>query len=79
MSDLPDDDVELTEDEQEALEFFAHHLDMNGIAISSVEDGIVLGINKEKLKELLKIAEESEEGRIVIFVDQGDGPTEPLN
>jgi hypothetical protein len=55
-----DDDVEVQE--------FIEALDTDGIAISSVLDGVIIAVTKDKLQEFLKVANSNGEDRIIIFV-----------
>lgn len=68
MSDKKSSDE--TIHEADALELFTHIMDTQGIVISSVSDGILLGVTKDKLLQLLEVAENAEDGRVVIFIKQ---------
>lgn len=78
MADQNDESGEDFLEDPDAVEIFTHYLDSQGIVVSSVRDGVVIGLSKEKLAELLQIASENEDGRIIMFVKKGL-PDETLN
>lgn len=62
----------------DSFEVFNYYLDVRGLVVSSVPDGVLVGISREKLEELLQVAKDSEEQRVIIFVHK-DPPEDTFN
>lgn len=64
-------------DDEELMELFEEELSTNGIASCSTDDGVVLAVTSDTLRQLLEAAENNSEGRVIIFIqdsvkDTGD-------
>lgn len=58
---------ELIDDPSE-VDDFIDELEENGLVVSSVDDGIVIGISADKLRELLEKAMSTEDELVLLFV-----------
>lgn len=59
-------------DLDKALEVIESELDEFGLAVSIVEDGIIIALSSEKLQELLDLAEGKNGKRVIIFVKDSE-------
>lgn len=68
------------EDDSELIEAFSVMLDAEGVASIVVDDGVVVGFTVDKLHELLQLAAENKDKRIVVHIvsptedDDGEEP-----
>ena len=53
-------------DDDQAIEYFKKVVETQGIAVSTVADGIVLMVTKSKLQELLSLSEGK--GNVILFI-----------
>lgn len=55
-------------EDDETLEMFRAELDDNGLVATSNENGVVIAFNLEKLQELVKLAADDPEKKVIIFI-----------
>lgn len=53
---------------EELSDLFTTQLDMEGIAATTVTDGVVIALSVDKLKTIIEIAENSEDGKVLLFI-----------
>jgi hypothetical protein len=65
--------------DDELLDEFTHRITSDGIVASVEPDGVIIGITKEKLQELMDIATKHPDGRALIFIHKQTETTDCLN
>lgn len=66
---MPDDkDLEDLIGDNSQIDEFVDELDASGLVVSSVDDGVVIGITSEKLQELLDVSKSNDDGVVLVFI-----------